>query len=140
MRAIGAICAFLALMPLADVVAQTCPPPRAATPSDTTRPDIAIVARVRAAALRFDVRPSATLQVAGCPAVDTTHVVVRTNLPKPVEPGVTYRNVTVDFRLTTRFRDIDCFLAELLPTISADTAAIRGARRACVQRDSMRLH
>ena len=89
-----------------------CPAPRSlGTLPDSVKPDIAIIARVQAAELRFNAQPQTSLKLFGCPQVDTSKVVVRTNLPTPVQPGVTYRNVTVDFRLNMKFTDLECFLA-----------------------------
>ena len=89
-----------------------CPPPRSLSLlPDSAKPDIAIVARVQAAELRFNAPPSTSLQITGCPQIDTSLVVMRTNLPKPVQPGVTYRNVIVDFRLNMKFAELECILA-----------------------------
>jgi hypothetical protein len=99
--------------------ATTCPPLRSLSlTADSIKPDIAIIARVQAAELRFNSQPSTSLQISGCPQVDTSKVVLRTNLPTPVQPGVTYRNVIVDFRLNMKFTDLECVLAgkPCLPT------------------------
>lgn len=117
---------------------QACPPARANTRADSARADITLFARVHADELRFETRPDARITAAGCPAVDTSHVTVRTNLPRPAEPGVTYRNVTVDFRLRLFLSDFDCYLADLLGAAGADSAQIRGAARACERGDTIR--
>ena len=102
-----------------------CPPPRSLSlTADSIKPDIAIIARVQAAELRFNSQPSTSLQITGCPQVDTSKVVLRTNLPTPVQPGVTYRNVIVDFRLNMKFADLECVLAGK-PCSPADTTRIR---------------
>jgi hypothetical protein len=89
-----------------------CPAPRSlGTLPDSVKPDVAIIARVQAAEVRFNAQPQASLQLFGCPQIDTSKVVVRTNLPSPVQPGVTYRNVIVDFRLNMKFTDLECYLA-----------------------------
>ena len=91
---------------------RACPAPRSmGALADSIKPDIAIIARVQAAELRFSSQPQTSLQLFGCPQVDTSMVVLRTNLPKPVQPGVTYRNVMVDFRLNIKLTELDCFLA-----------------------------
>lgn len=118
------------------IYAQTCSPPRSAARTDSLRPDLTLIARVHADALRFDSPPDAGIKVSGCPSLDTTHVVVRTNLPKPVRTGITYRNVSADLRITARFSDLNCFLAGLLRTTGADSLVIAGARRACTQPDT----
>jgi hypothetical protein len=105
--------------------AASCPAPRSLSlATDSAKPDIAIVARVQAAELRFNAQPQTSLQLFGCPQLDTSMVVLRTNLPKPVQPGVTYRNVVVDFRLNMKFTDLECYLA---------------GRQNCAARDSTRI-
>jgi hypothetical protein len=91
---------------------QGCPAPRSmgALP-DSVKPDIAVIARVQAAEVRFNSQPGTSLQLFGCPQIDTSKVVLRTNLPTPVQPGVTYRNVVVDFRLNMKFAELECVLA-----------------------------
>jgi hypothetical protein len=89
-----------------------CPAPRSlGVLPDSIKPDIAIITRVQAAELRFNSQPQTSLQIFGCPQIDTSRVVVRTNLPTPIQPGVTYRNVVVDFRLNMKFTELECLLA-----------------------------
>ncbi len=70
-------------------------------PADTTRaaapaaPDLSIRARATARTLRFDVAPEASVRVWACPLADTVRLVDRGGLPRPVQPGVVYRDVTV---------------------------------------------
>jgi hypothetical protein len=106
--------------------AATCAAPRSLSLSaDSTKPDIAIIARVQAEELRFNSQPQASLQLFGCPQVDTSLVVLRTNLPKPVQPGVTYRNVVIDFRLNMKLVELECYLAGRTDCAPRDTARIR---------------
>jgi hypothetical protein len=107
--------------------AQECPAPRSLrTAADSAKPDIAIIARVEARELRFNAQPQASLKLAGCPQVDTSLVVLRTNLPKPVQPGVTYRNVVIDFRLLMKLTEFECYLSGgTCPLPSRDTTRIR---------------
>lgn len=106
---------------------QTCPAPRSLrVTGDSVKPDIAIIARVEARELRFNSQPQTSLKLAGCPQLDTSMVVLRTNLPKPVQPGVTYRNVVVDFKLLMQLTDLECFLAgRTCPAPPRDTTRIR---------------
>jgi hypothetical protein len=106
---------------------QECPAPRSLrATADSAKPDIAIIARVEARELRFNSQPQTSLRLAGCPQLDTSLVVLRTNLPKPVQPGVTYRNVVVDFRLLMKLTDLECYLAGgTCPPPARDTSRIR---------------
>ena len=138
MRLTKALCVLLAVTAVSDAAAQSCPPPRSAPAADTSKSDIVLFARVRAETLRFDTNPDVRASVSGCPQLDTTRLVVRTNLPKPVQSGVTYRNVVIDARLRAQLSDIDCFLADVLGSTAADSAQNRGAPRACSRRDTIR--
>jgi hypothetical protein len=76
--------------------------------------DISITAHVRARSVKFDAVPNPTVEFPGQPARDTVWDAVRENLPTPVEPGVTYRNVGIRLKITSVFRDIDRIVAEAL--------------------------
>ncbi|HEX7240409.1 MAG TPA: hypothetical protein VF263_09100 [Longimicrobiaceae bacterium] len=65
---------------------------RAAAPA---APDLSIRARATVRTLRFDVAPEASVRVWACPLADTTRLVDRGGLPRPVQPGVVYRDVRV---------------------------------------------
>ena len=138
MKFTAAVCTFLVMTAVSDAASQSCPPPRSAPAADTTKSDIVLFARVRAETLRFDSQPEIRASVSGCPQLDTTRVAVRTNLPKPVQSGVTYRNVVIETRLRAQFSDLECLLADLPGAIAADSAQNRGAPRACVRRDTIR--
>jgi hypothetical protein len=139
MKISAATCAFLVMTAVSDAASQSCPPPRSApATADTTRSDIVLFARVRAETLRFEGTPEVRAAVSGCPQLDTTRLVIRTNLPQPVQSGVTYRNVVIDARLRAQFSDIECLLAGLPGATAADSAQIRGAPRACLRRDTIR--
>ena len=76
--------------------------------------DVSITAHVRARSLKFDVVPNPTVEFPGQPARDTVWEAVRENLPTPVEPGVTYRNIGIRLKITSVFHDIDRIVAEAL--------------------------
>ena len=81
--------------------------------------------RVQAAELRFNSAPSTSLQITGCPQMDTSLVVVRSNLPTPVQPGVTYRNIVVDFKLLMILSELECVLAGKPCALPVDSSRIR---------------
>jgi hypothetical protein len=65
-----------------------------ATESVTAAPAIVLLASVTAREVRFASQPR--IQVRLCGAVtDSVRVVERKNLPDPVQPGVTYRDVSI---------------------------------------------
>ena len=64
--------------------------------------------------LRFDVVPNPTVEFPGKPERDTVWDAERDNLPRPVEPGVTYRNIGIRLKIVSRFADIERIVAEAL--------------------------
>ena len=76
--------------------------------------DVSITAHVRARSLEFEAVPNPKVEFPGNPARDTVWEAVRENLPTPVEPGVTYRNIGIRLKITSVFRDIDRIVAEAL--------------------------
>ena len=66
------------------------------------RPDIEFTATVKADELRFDEVPETEVRFFGEPDHESSSGSERTNLPDSVEPGVTYRDVTVQYRLASR--------------------------------------
>jgi hypothetical protein len=76
--------------------------------------DVSITAHLKARSLRFETVPNPTVEFPGKPARDTVWEAQRENLPTPVEPGVTYRNIGIRLKITSVFRDIDRIVAEAL--------------------------
>lgn len=76
--------------------------------------DLAITATVTAKELRFDVVPNPTVEFPGSPQRDTVWDAERDNLPRPVELGVTYRNIGIRLKIVSRFADIERIVAEAL--------------------------
>jgi hypothetical protein len=85
-------------------------------PSDPSveNADISITAHLKARSLKFETVPNPTVEFPGQPARDTVWEAQRENLPTPVEPGVTYRNIGIRLKITSVFRDIDRIVAEAL--------------------------
>ncbi|MDQ6788049.1 MAG: hypothetical protein M3033_14690 [Acidobacteriota bacterium] len=87
------------------------------TNEETKNADLAITATVTARELKFDVVPNPTVEFTGRPERKTVWEADRQNLPRPVEPGVTYRNIGIQLRITSRFADIEQIVAEALGEI-----------------------
>lgn len=86
-------------------------------------PDIVIRASARAREVRFESRPSVRATLPGCARLDTVRVLERRNLPDPVRPGVTYRDVFVAVEILG-YLDVECLLRDLaIPTVRDSTAA-----------------
>lgn len=80
----------------------------------TESADVAITATVTARELHFEVVPNPTVEFPGKPRRDTVWEAERENLPRPVQPGVTYRNIGIRLKIVSRFADIERIVAEAL--------------------------
>jgi hypothetical protein len=76
--------------------------------------DLEITANVTARELRFEVVLDPKVEFPGQPNRDTVWEAERQNLPRPVQPGVTYRNIGIQLIITSRFADIERIVAEAL--------------------------
>lgn len=79
--------------------------------------DVVITATIRASSLRFDVVPNPKVEFFGKPDRITVWEAERINLPTPVQPGVTYRDIGIKLKIVSRFRDIERIVAEALGEI-----------------------
>jgi hypothetical protein len=70
------------------------------------KPDVEISASVRAKELRFECKPDVEIGISGEPAVSGGSVSERENLPDELEPGETYRDFAVRWRLAARLEDL----------------------------------
>ncbi len=82
-------------------------------------PDLAITANVTARELRFEQVPNPRVDFTGRPQRETVWDAARRNLPRPVQPGVTYRDIGIELKITSRFADIDRIVAEALGEVPA---------------------
>jgi hypothetical protein len=110
--------AVLSLSLLAGSAFAQEPSPSPADPP--AEPDISITAKVRWKSLRFEVVGTPRVELKGAPGT-TVWEAERINLPRPVQPGVTYRDGGVDLRIEASFAQmIDAALAELqAPKVTA---------------------
>jgi hypothetical protein len=112
--------------PPADANAQT---PANAAPSEKAssvspdEADIAITANVTARELRFEKVPNPTVVFTGQPQRETVWEADRQNLPRPVRPGETYRDIGIRLRIISVFADIDRIVAEALGELPASDEA-----------------
>lgn len=84
--------------------------------------DLSITANVTARELRFEVVPNPTVEFSGKPERETVWDAERDNLPRPVQPNVTYRNIGIRLKITSIFPDIDRIVAEALGEVPATDA------------------
>ena len=99
---------FLAFVAL-PLFAQTAP--------SAPQPDIAIIATVRAKALRFSDTPSVSVTVQGNVNGQAAAIVSktdRTNLPDRVQPHVTYRDIGIRLTITSTLPNIEQILDDAL--------------------------
>lgn len=94
--------------------------------SDASQDDILILVNLTAKELKFEAVPNPTVDFPGTPHRSTIWVTERQNLPDKVEPGVTYRNIGIQLRISSRFADIERIVKEALgeiPIADEPTAA-----------------
>ena len=81
---------------------------------DVQEADIAIIADIRADSLLFEAVPNPKVEFPGNQKLKTAWEALRDNLPTPVQPGVTYRNIGIRLKITSAFADIDRIVSEAL--------------------------
>jgi hypothetical protein len=92
---------------------------RSATQVSPETADLAITATVTAKELSFKVVPNPTVEFTGKPERDTVWDAERDNLPRPLQPGITYRNIGIRLKIVSRFADIERIVAEALGEVPA---------------------
>ncbi len=101
-----------------NLPAQTTTPRTEQTKTaDDKSTDVSITGTVTARELKFETVPNPKVEFPGNPERVTVWEADRENLPRPVEPGVTYRNIGIRLRITSRFADIERIVAEALGEI-----------------------
>jgi hypothetical protein len=70
-------------------------------------PDVEIAAAVRADEVRFERKPEVDVAVSGDSPATAESTSERENLPDELEPGVTYRDFAVRWRVAARLKDAD---------------------------------
>ncbi|MFN6962808.1 MAG: hypothetical protein ACK4S4_03475 [Pyrinomonadaceae bacterium] len=93
---------------------------------DTSGDDILILANITAKELRFEAVPNTSVEFPGTHKRTNIWITQRQNLPDQVQPGVTYRDVGLQLRISTRFSEIERIVREVLdgrPAGPADPAA-----------------
>ena len=88
-------------------------------------PSVVLRATVRARELRFATQPVLDVLAGGCPGLDSVRVIERRNLPDPIVPGVTYRDVSIVV-------EIFAHLAALCPWRTGSDSARAGADAECL--------
>ena len=71
-------------------------------PDQPENADISFVAEVTARELRFHDAPETRVEFSGSPGHESASGSNRRNLPQPVRPAVTYRDVQIDYRLAAK--------------------------------------
>jgi hypothetical protein len=70
-------------------------------------PDVEIAAVVRAEELRLECKPDVDVVAYADSPAEAESVSERENLPDELEPGVTYRNFEIRWRVAARLEDAD---------------------------------
>jgi hypothetical protein len=72
------------------------------------RPDVEIAAAVRVDEMRVECKPKVDVRAYADSAATAESVSARENLPDELEPGATYRDFAVRWRVAARLNDPDC--------------------------------
>lgn len=119
----GLMTALLAALAAAPAAAQqACAEPAVRTDSAAAQParppDVRIVASATIAELRFESEPQVQVRTTGCPGAQSVVTTQRQNLPDPVQPGATYRDVRVGVEIRA-WVNVEC-----LPAMAAADPAL----------------
>ena len=104
-------------------------------PADSARRDSAAVlqrASFQAAEVTFRTQPRASVRVDGCTGLPAVRVVERRNLPERVEPGVTYRDVSIAVEIVGRAE------ASCLAALAGDAALAAALGGGCTSAEGAR--
>ena len=82
--------------------------------SDTSKDDVLILVNLTAKELKFDAVPNTTVEFPAKRHMTNIWVTQRQNLPDRVEPGVVYRNIGIQLRISSRLADIERIVQEAL--------------------------
>jgi hypothetical protein len=104
----------------------TASPQNAASSDSAESADLSITATVTARELRFETVPNPKVEFTGSHERKTEWDAERQNLPRTVEPGVTYRDIGIRLKITSIFADIDRIVAEALGEVSVSDDAPQG--------------
>jgi hypothetical protein len=113
---------------------------------DVNKDEVLILVNIKADSLRFEAVPNTKVEFPGTHTRSRIWMTDRQNLPDQVEPGVTYRNIGLQLRISTRFTEIERIVREafgdvtssvndspitttqpnnITPAVSAETQAIK---------------
>lgn len=87
---------------------------QAESKADENNSDLVITATVRAKELKFEKVPDTKVEFPGKGKRETVWEADRENLPKPVEPNVTYRDIGIKLRIYSRFSEIQKIVLEAI--------------------------
>jgi hypothetical protein len=95
-------------------------------PADSSSgpPDLILRASATADQVRFDSQPQIEVRITGGATSDTVRVLERRNLPDPIQPGVTYRDVSVVVEIAAHLA-IEC--SEVLRDAAGTPGAVGAA-------------
>lgn len=82
--------------------------------ADDGRDDLIFTVRLTAKELKMEIVPSPTVVFPGTHRRTTLWLTERQNLPDKIEPGVTYRDIGITLRISSRFENIDQIVREAL--------------------------
>jgi hypothetical protein len=120
---LGSPLTILAIFVLAGLCAG-----QASTPQplevDDGQDDILLLVKIEAKELKMDAVPNSTVTFPGTEPKATVWATERKNLPEKLEPGVSYRDIGITLRISSRLENIEQIVREALGEATpASTAA-----------------
>jgi hypothetical protein len=106
--------AFISLLSAFAALAQQATPTPATAIDQDNGDDIFFVVKLTAKELKMDVVPNTKVEFPGTQRRTTAWLTERSNLPDKLEPGVTYRDIGITLRISSRFENIDEIVREAL--------------------------
>ena len=113
---------FLAVFVSGAFAQQPPSPSPSPIDKDDGKDDLLFVVKLTAKELKFDVVPSTNVEFPGTKKRSTFWLTERTNLPEKLEPGVTYRNIGITLRISSRFEDIEQIVREAFGEVTPPLA------------------
>ena len=85
---------------------------------DDGKDDIFFVVKLTAKELKMDVVPDSKVEFPGTHARATVWFTDRKNLPETLQPGMTYRDIGMTLRISSRFENIEEIVREALGEVT----------------------
>ena len=91
--------------------------------ADDGSDDILFIVKLQAKELKMEVVPSTNVEFPGTHRRTTVWLTERQNLPDKLQPGVTYRDIGMTLRISSRFENIEQIVREALGEVPSEASS-----------------